>query len=62
MKVDLSNCNAGEVPLMHLGYEVEGNYLLIIGVEAESRRQMEAIATAPPLRLVWVVSHSSLRT
>jgi len=49
IKIDLSHGSASEVPLVHLGHEVESDYLLITGVEAEPWRQFEATATTADL-------------
>jgi hypothetical protein len=38
IQVNLSNDGAVEVPLLHLRLEVEGDYLLIFGVEPEPWR------------------------
>lgn len=59
VKVHLSDECAGEASLMHLRREVEGDDLLIAGVEAKPWRQLEVATNAHPLCLLLVVSQFS---
>lgn len=59
-KVNLSDGDAGEAPLLHLGLKVEGDDLFIAWVEAEPRRQLKVVANSYPMWLLVLVSRGSL--
>jgi hypothetical protein len=59
-KVNLSDGDAGEVPLLHLGREVESDDLLIAWIEAEPRRQLKVTVNFYPMWLLVLASRGSL--